>query len=54
MEVTLWNLHHGSSLMEHTQWKLLYRTFTMEVTSWNLHHGSYIMEHKPWKLPHQT
>ena len=49
MEVTSWNLHHGSYLMEHTPWKLLHGTYTMEVTSWNLHHGSYLMEHTPWK-----
>ena len=41
MEVTSWNIHHGSYLTEQ---------FNMEVTSWNLHHGSnlhvgYIVEH---------
>ena len=53
MEVTSWNLHHGSYLMELTpQWKLPLETYPMEVTSWNLHHGSYLMDHTPWKLPH--
>ena len=39
MEVTSWNLHHGSYLMEHTQCKL-----AMELTPWKLPHGSYTME----------
>ena len=38
MEFTSWNLHHGSSLMEHTPWKLPHGTYTIEVTSWNLQH----------------
>ena len=32
MEVTSWNVHHGSNLMEHTPWKLLNGTYIMEVT----------------------
>ena len=52
MEVTSWNLHHRSYLVELTAWKLPNGTYTMEVTSWNLHHGSYLMELTPWKLPH--
>ena len=32
MKVTLWNLHHGSSLVELTQWKLPHETYIMEVT----------------------
>ena len=44
MEVTSWNLHHGSYLVELRPWKLPNGTYTMEVTSWNLHHGSYVME----------
>ena len=54
MDVTSWNLHHGSYLLEVTSWTLLKRTLTMKVTSWNLHHGSYLVEHTPWKLPHGT
>ena len=38
MEVTSWNLHQGSYLVERTPWKLPYGTYIMEVTSWNLHH----------------
>ena len=26
LEVTSWNLHHGSYLMEHTPWKLLWKS----------------------------
>ena len=44
MEVTLWNLHHGSSLMELTALKLPHGTYTMNVTSWK-----YTME--PMELP---
>ena len=33
MEVTSWNLHHVSSLTEHTPWKLPHGTYIMEVTS---------------------
>ena len=47
MDVTFWNLHHGSYLIEHTPLKLPHRTYTMEVTSWNLHQGSYLMELTP-------
>ena len=43
MEVTLYNLHHGSYLMELTPWKLPSLIYTMEVTSWNLHDGSYLV-----------
>ena len=32
MEVTLWNLHHGSCLVELTPWQLPNGTYTMEVT----------------------
>ena len=32
MEVTYWNLHHGSYLVERTPWKLPPGTYTMEVT----------------------
>ena len=32
MEVTSWNVHHGSYLMERTPWKLPHGTYTMEVT----------------------
>ena len=38
MEVTSWNLHHGSYLVELKPWKLTHGTYTMEVTSWNVHH----------------
>ena len=54
MEVTYWNLHHGSYLVELTSWKLPSGTKTLEVTSWNLHHGSYVVELSPWKLPPGT
>ena len=54
MEVTSWAVHHGSYLVEHTQWKLPHSTYTMDVTSWNLHHGSYLVDLKPWMLPHGT
>ena len=43
MEVTLWNLHNGSYLMERTPWTLPHGTYTMEVTYWNLHLGSYLV-----------
>ena len=39
MEVTSWNLHHGSYLMELTPWRLPSGNYPMEVASWNLHHG---------------
>ena len=52
MEVTSWNLHHGSYLTERTLWKLPIGTYTMEVTSSKVHHGRYLMELTPWKLPH--
>ena len=48
------DLHHGSSFMELTPWKLPHRTYIMEFTSWILHHGSYLMELTPWKLPYGT
>ena len=32
MEVTYWNLHHGSNLVEPTPWKLPHGTYTIEVT----------------------
>ena len=32
MEVTSWNLHHGSYLMELTPGKLPHRTYTKEIT----------------------
>ena len=32
MEVTYWNVHHGSYLMEGTPWKLPHGTNSMEVT----------------------
>ena len=38
MEVTVFKLHYGSTLMELTSWKLPHVTYTMEVISWNLHH----------------
>ena len=31
MEVTSWNLHHGSHLMELTPWKCPSATYTMKV-----------------------
>ena len=40
--------------MEHTQWKLPHRTYTMDVTSWNLHHVRNLMERTPLKLPNVT
>ena len=33
MEVTLWNLHPGSSLVEHTPWKLPHGTYTLDAKS---------------------
>ena len=47
MEVALWNIHHGSYLMERTPLKLLLGTYNIEVTSWNVHHRSYLVEHTP-------
>ena len=35
MEVTYWNQHLGSFLVELTPWKLPHRANTMQVTSWN-------------------
>ena len=32
MEVTSWNLYHGSYLVERTTWELPHETYTMEVT----------------------
>ena len=32
IEVTSWNLHHGSYLIELTPWKLPNATYTMEVS----------------------
>ena len=32
MEVTYWNLHYGSYLVELTPWKVPNGTYTMEVT----------------------
>ena len=49
MEVTSWNLHHRSNLVELTPWKLPNGTYTMEVTSWNLKHGSDLTEVTPLK-----
>ena len=54
MEVALWNLHHGSYLVELTPWKLLRRAYTMHVTFGNLHHRGYLVELTPWKFPHGT
>ena len=54
MEVTSWNVHHGSYLMKHTPWMLPSGTYTMEGNYRNLHHGSYFMELTPWKLRHGT
>ena len=51
MEVTSWNLHHGSYLVERTPWKLPSLTSAMDVTYWNLHYGSYLVELTSWKLP---
>ena len=39
MEVTLWNLHHGSYLVELTPWKLPHG-----ITPWNVPRGTYTME----------
>ena len=47
MEVTSWNLHHGSFLMELTPWKLPIGANTMQVTFRNLHYGGYLMELTP-------
>ena len=33
MEVTSWNLHHGSYLVELTPWKMPHGTYIMEVNS---------------------
>ena len=44
MEVTSSILHHGSYFIEHSPFKLPQGTYTMDVTSWNLQHGSYLME----------
>ena len=52
MEVTSWNVHHGSYLLELTPRKLPHGTYTMEVASCKLHHGSYLVELTPWKLLH--
>ena len=54
MEVTSWNLHLGSYLVELAPWKLLHGTYTIEGTSRNVHHGSYQVKRTPWKLPHGT
>ena len=43
MEVTSWNLHHGSFPQG---------TYTMEVKSLNLLQGNYLVELTPWMLPH--
>ena len=54
MEVTSWNLHHGSYQVKLAPWKLPRGTSTMELTSWNLHHGSYQVEHTSWKYIHRV
>ena len=52
MEVTSWNLHHESYLVQLTPWKLPYGNYTMEVSVWNLHNRCYLMDNTPWKLAH--
>ena len=47
MEVTYFNLQHGSYLVDRTPWKLPHGTYTMLVTSLTLQHGSYFMERTP-------
>ena len=54
MEVTSWNLHNGSYLVERTPWKRPHGTYTIEDPSWNVHHGSYFIEHSPRKARHGT
>ena len=48
MEVTSWNVHHESYLMERIPWKITSGNYTMEVlmelTSWKLPTGTYTME----------
>ena len=36
MEVTSWNIHHGSYLVERTPWKGPHGVLTTEATSWNV------------------
>ena len=54
MEVTSWNLNHGSSLMVRTSWYLPQGFYSTEVTSWNQYHERYLVDVTPWKLPHGT
>ena len=54
MEVTQWNLHHGTYLVELTPLKSLSGTYTKEFAPLNLHHGKYLMEGTPWKLRSET
>ena len=54
MEVTSWNVHHGSYLMERIPWKITSGNNTMEVALWNLHHGCYLVEPTTWRLSHGT
>ena len=39
MEVTSWNLHHGSYLTENIPWKL-----PSGIIPWKLPHGAYTIE----------
>ena len=54
MEVTSRKLHHGGYQLELTPWNVPHGTYTMLVSSSNVHHGGYLMEPSPWKLLHGT
>ena len=40
--------------MELTPWELPHGTYTMKGTIWNLQPVGYLMERTPWKLPTGT
>ena len=52
MEVTSWNLHHGSYFIELSPCKLRCGTYNFAVTSLNLNHRIYLMELTKWKEAH--
>ena len=45
IQVTSWNLHYGSYLMDTT-----FLCYLMELTSWKLPHGTYTMEVTSWNM----
>ena len=44
MKRTPWKLPHGTYTMEVTSWNLHRRSYLMERRTWKVPHGSYMME----------